>query len=181
MSTTFVLYIVDEEKLPKAFPALSGLEKYKIMAARVEKVGSRWESLEKFLWQSEALEEIDPLVTGGTGELTFEFIFGNSPHNLSFYDDDGDDDDDDDGDDGDDDDDDDDDDDIPAFGYLGPAVVKDLNDKYEAISEDEVERFLKDREYYVETVYYAFESAIREAAKRGYALAVLPVLDLDEL
>ena len=172
MSTTFVLYVVDEEKLPKALPALSDLEKYKMMAARVEEVGSQWESLEKFLWRSEALEEIDPLVTGGTGELTFEFIFGNTPHNLSFYDDD----------DGGGDSGDDDDDDIPpAFGYLKPAVVKDLNDKYETISEDEVERFLKEREYYVETVYYAFESAIREAAKRGYAVAVLPVLDLDEL
>jgi len=52
-------------------------------------------------------------------------------------------------------------------------VVKDLNNEYETMPEDEVKRFLKTREAYVGTVYYTFESAVREAAKRGYAAPVL--------
>jgi hypothetical protein len=160
MSETYVLYVVDEDKLPKALPGLSELEKYKKLAARVEEIGSQWETLElNFLPMAEALEEIDQLVTGGT-ELLPVFAFTMSPHKLLDPDND----------------------EYPHFGYFKPEVVKDLNNTYEnELSEAKVERFLEKRESYVETVYYAFESAVREAAKRGYAVAVLPLLNLDEL
>jgi hypothetical protein len=42
--------------------------------------------------------------------------------------------------------------------------------------EDEVQRFLKNNKDYVEMVYYAFESAAIDAAKRGHAVAVLSEL-----
>jgi hypothetical protein len=160
MSDTYILYVVDEEKLPKALPGLSELEKYKRLAARVQEVGSRWEDLDlDFLSMAEALEEIDQLVTGGT-ELMPVFAFTMSPHKLLDPDND----------------------EYPNFGYFKPEVVKDLNNTYEnELSEEEVEQFLEESEEDVETVYYAFESAIREAAKRGYAVAVLPLLNLDEL
>ncbi len=151
MNDTYLLYVVDEGKLPMALPGLSEVEKYEKLLAKVKEVGSQWEMISlDFLPLAEALESIDQLVTGGT-DLMPTFSFANSPHNLLDPDND----------------------DYPDFGYFKPAVVKDLNDSYEAISENEVERFLKKREKYVETVYYAFESAIREAAKRGYAVAVL--------
>ncbi|MCI0660500.1 MAG: hypothetical protein L0220_05445 [Acidobacteria bacterium] len=151
MSDTYLLYVVDEEKLPKALPGLSELEKYEKLVARIEEVGSQWEMISlDFLPLAEALESIDQLVTGGT-DLIPTFAFAYSPHNLLDPNND----------------------DYPDLGYFKPVVVKDLNDSYQSISEAEVERFLKKRERYVETVYYAFESAIREAAKRGYAVAVL--------
>src|SRR5262245_37135781 len=137
MSDTYALYVVDEEKLPKALPGLSELEKYKRLAARVEEVGSQWETLElNFLPMAEALEEIDQLVTGGTALMPV-FAFTMSPHKLLDPDKD----------------------ECPNFGYFNPEVVKDLNNTYEnELSEAEVERFLKKRKGYVETVYYAFES-----------------------
>jgi hypothetical protein len=151
MSDTYSLYVVDEGKLPKALPGLSEMEKYEKLVAKVEEVGSQWENIQlDFLPLAEALESIDQLVTGGT-ELMPTFAFANSPNNLLDPDND----------------------DYPDFGYFNPMVVKDLKDSYEAIPEEEVKRFLKKREKYVETVYYAFESAVREAAKRGYAVAVL--------
>src|SRR5262245_23904841 len=123
MSDTYVLYVVDEEKLPKALPGLSEVEKYEKLVASVEAVGSPWETIElNFLPLAEALELIDQLVTGGT-ELMPTFAFSMSPHKLLDPDND----------------------DYPDFGYFNPAVVKDLNDSYKTISEDEVGRFLKKR------------------------------------
>ncbi len=59
--------------------------------------------------------------------------------------------------------------DCPSFGYFNPKQVKDLSTVLGLVPES----FLSEEDDTAESVFAAFQSAADEAARRGYALAVL--------
>jgi hypothetical protein len=148
MSETFSLYVVDEKKLPVNLDGLTDQQKYDKLVEEVEAKGGKWAQLElSTVSFAEALETIDAQMDWG--QLLPVFSFNNSPHDLL-------------GKKG----------DCPCFGYFRPSVIQDLIEAMDETPKQEFDRFIND-EGALGAVYSAYQSAIEEAGKRGYALAVI--------
>ncbi|XXT18668.1 hypothetical protein WME94_51415 [Sorangium sp. So ce429] len=149
MSSTFTLYVVDERVLPGGSSGMSDRQRYDALVAAVRAKGARWASLELDVSEfADALELIDDQM-GGTDFLPV-FAFNNSPHNLL-------------GNHG----------DCPCFGYFNPEQAGDLNDCLQGVS-SEIDAYVEESDdETTESVFQAFQSTAKEAARRGYAVAVL--------
>ncbi|QRK09610.1 hypothetical protein JQX13_05610 [Archangium violaceum] len=149
MSDTLTLYVVDEKKLPTGRQGLSDQELHDKLVASVQARGARWGQLEMdTLDFAEALEIIDEQM-GGTKFLPV-FAFNNSPNNVL-------------GDDS----------NCPSFGYFSPEQVRDLKASLDDVPNDFIEEIESADDDTVGTVLHTLRSAADEAARRGYALAIL--------
>ncbi len=147
MSATFTLYIVDEKKLPHSLGGASHQEDYGGLVAAVKTSGARWAVLQlragTFL---DALEAIDAKM-GATGFLS-ALSLHNSHHNVL--------------------------DSVESsrFGFFTPEQTRELHTRLRAMPA-EVRETLADTEPAIAKVLHAYESTAAEAARRGYAVAVV--------
>ncbi|OJH36182.1 hypothetical protein [Cystobacter ferrugineus] len=149
MSDSFSLYVVDEKNLPAARQGRSDRQMYEALVESVRARGAKWGELNTWtLDLAQALERIDEQL--GATKFLPVLAFNNSPQNVL-------------GDDS----------DCPSFGYFNPKQVKDLSTVLGRLPGSFVEELSRDEDDTAETVLAAFQSAAEEAARRGYALAIL--------
>ena len=143
------LYVIDEKKFSSKLERLSDREKYGMLVTAVKANGKLWQTIEVRISEfADALEIIDKRF-GDTGFLPV-FAFNNSPFDLLGPDSD-----------------------CPDFGYFSPSQVEDLHACFQDLSEQDVQDLLSIGDKTIENVFYAFRSAAEEAARLGFALAVL--------
>lgn len=149
MSATFDLYVVDEKKLPTRMAGVTDQQKYEQLVAAVRREGGQWGHLELRVRDfASALELLDAHL-GGTRFLPV-FAFNNSPANVlgNFGN-------------------------CPSFGYFNPAQTRDLHASLAGIPQQVLDNLALMNDDVFDQTLYAFQSSAEEAARRGYALAVI--------
>lgn len=147
MSISIELYVVDEARL-SIDPSGTDHERYERLVREVRQVGAHWDDIESDGYGfALALEAIDAHI-GGRKFLPI-FAFNNSPSNVLGNDSD-----------------------CPDFGYFRPEAASDLATLLSRVTDAELEQLSKEAEFYKD-IYWKFRGAAEEAAKRGFAIAVL--------
>jgi hypothetical protein len=147
MPRMYELYIVDEAKLP-IDPVGTDQDRHRRLVEAVRQHGARWAQIEsQELPFMEALERIDREALGGHRFLPV-LAYNNSPQNVLGNDPAS-----------------------PDFGYFDPEKARDLHTVFERTPADVMAAFEADP--LLESVYWSFRDAAKEAAPRGHAIAVL--------
>ncbi len=146
MTETFSFYILDEDVLPNGLDSLSDQEKYDSLVSSVESSGILHTSVEMVLDDFvDALETLDDQIDE---RFLTVCAMNNSPFDIL-------------GKNG----------DCPYFGYFSPAEVQRVFNAIENLPDDAVDT-IESFETHSE-VFQALKTAITEAFKTGYAIAIV--------
>jgi Immunity protein 49 len=145
----FAIYVVDEKVLTIPQPSTSDRQKYEALVAEIKTHGVRRAGvILSFIEFSRALEHIDNEM--GDTDFLPVLASNNSPHNVLGSDAD-----------------------CPCFGYFNPEQTVDLDECLDSVAPAIDSHLKKTDDAAVKSVLHALQTVSKEAAMKGYAVAIL--------